>query len=126
LGEGTRALALSVQLVERFPRDPRAYSQRADVLIDHGEWAAAESVLVRELALDSLAMVAGDGPCTPCEVLWRLSQTRLALGNASGAESAARRWVALQPDLPAAWRNLSSTLAAVGRSAEAIEAGYHM
>ena len=42
-----------------------------------------------------------------------------------GAEASARRWVALQPDLPAAWRNLSATLAAVGKSAEAAEAGYH-
>jgi tetratricopeptide (TPR) repeat protein len=81
---------------------------------------------VREFALDSLAMVAGNGPCTPCEVLWRLSQVRLALADRAGAESAARRWVALQPDLPAAWRNLSATLAAVGRLAEASDAGYHM
>ena len=31
----------------------------------------------------------------------------------------------LQPDLPAAWRNLSVTLAAVGRSSESVEAGFH-
>ena len=33
--------------------------------------------------------------------------------------------MALQPDLPAAWRNLAATLAAVGQSAEAVEAGFH-
>lgn len=126
LGETPRADALSARLVERFAHDPRAYSTRADLLTSHGRWAAAESVLVRELALDSLAMVAGEGPCTPCEVLWRLSQVRIALADRSGAEAAARRWVALQPDLPAAWRNLSATLAAVGKSAEAADAGYHM
>ena len=125
LGEGARAEALSAQLVERFPRDPRAQTLRADVLFYHGRWAASESVLVRELALDSLAMVAGDGPCTPCQVLWRLSEARLAQGNRVGAEAAARRWVALQPDLPATWRHLSATLAAVGRSAESVEAGLH-
>lgn len=125
LGEGARAEALSTQLVERFPRDPRAQTLRADVLFYHGRWAASESVLVRELALDSLAMVAGDGPCTPCQVLWRLSEVRLAQGNRVGAEAAARRWVALQPDLPATWRHLSATLAAVGRSAESVEAGLH-
>ena len=113
-------------MVQRFPHDPRAHSVRADYLVHHGRWAEAETLLVRELSLDSLAMVAGDGPCTPCEVLWRLAQTRLALGDRSSAEAAARRWVALQPDLPAAWRNLASTLAAVGLSAEAMEAGYHM
>ena len=76
LGESTRADALSGELVARFPHDPRAYSARADLLTAHGRWADAEAVLSRELALDSLAMVAGDGPCTPCEVLWRLSQVR--------------------------------------------------
>ena len=125
LGESTRADALSGELVTRFPHDPRAYSTRADLLTSHGRWADAEAVLARELALDSLAMVAGDGPCTPCEVLWRLSQVRLAKGDRVGAEASARRWVALQPDLPAAWRNLSATLAAVGKSAESAEAGYH-
>ncbi len=125
LGESTRADALSGELVARFPHDPRAYSTRADLLTSHGRWADAEAVLSRELALDSLAMVAGDGPCTPCEVLWRLSQVRLAKGDRVGAEASARRWVALQPDLPAAWRNLSATLAAVGKAAESAEAGYH-
>jgi tetratricopeptide (TPR) repeat protein len=125
LGESTRADALSGELVARLPHDPRAYSARADLLTAHGRWADAEAVLSRELALDSLAMVAGDGPCTPCEVLWRLSQVRLAKSDRVGAEASARRWVALQPDLPAAWRNLSATLAAVGKSAEAAEAGYH-
>ncbi len=60
-----------------------------------------------------------------CEVLWRLSLVRLAAADRAGAEAAARRWVALQPDLPAARRNLSATLAAVGKSAESAEAGYH-
>ncbi|MGH7620361.1 MAG: BTAD domain-containing putative transcriptional regulator [Gemmatimonadaceae bacterium] len=126
LGESSRADAMSVQLIERFPHDPRAYSARADLVSHHGRWAAAESVLVRELALDSLAMVAGDGPCTPCEVLWRLSRMQLSLADRAGAEAAARRWVALQPDLPAAWRNLSATMAAVGRPTEAVDAGLHM
>src|SRR6185503_17472640 len=125
-GEAERADAISKHIIARFPHDPRSYSIRADLLTYRGRWAAAESVLVRELALDSLAMVAGDGPCTPCEVLWRLSRARLAVGDRNGAEVAARRWVALQPDLPAAWRNLSATLAAVGRSAEAVDAGLHL
>jgi DNA-binding SARP family transcriptional activator/TolB-like protein len=126
LGESARAEALSAQLVARFPHDPRAYSLQADQLTGPGRWAAAEQVLLRELALDSLAMSAGNGPCTPCEVLWRLSQVRLLQGNPVGADQAARRWVALQPDLPAAWRNLSATLAATGHAAEAEDAGQHV
>lgn len=126
LGESARADALSAVLLRRFPRDPRAHTARANLLTSHGRWADADSVLVRELALDSLAMSAGRGPCTPCEVLWRLSQVRMAEGNRAGAESAARRWVELQPDLASAWRNLSATLAAVGKPAEAVDAGFHV
>ncbi len=125
-GEAERADAISKHMIERFPHDPRSFSLRADLLTYRGRWASAESVLVRELALDSLAMVAGDGPCTPCQVLWRLSRARLAVGDRAGAEDAARRWVALQPDLPGAWHNLSATLAAVGRSAESVDAGLHL
>ena len=125
LAERERADALSQELIQRFPHDPRSYSMRADLLSNRGEWAAGDSVLLRELALDSLAIVAGDGPCTPCDVYRRLSQFRLEHGDRAGAESAARRWVALQPDLPATWRNLSATLAAVGLTAEAEEAGFH-
>ncbi len=125
LGERTRSEEMVRELVERFPRDPRAFSLSADMLAGHGMWAAADSVLDRELALDSLAIAAGDGPCTPCEVYSRLAEFRLQKGDRAGAETAARRWVALQPDLPATWRNLSATLAAVGQSAEAVEAGFH-
>lgn len=126
LGETARAEALSAVLVKRYPRDPIAQSIRADRLSGHGRWAAAESALVNELALDSLAISAGPGPCTPCEVFRRLSLVRLQEGNATGAEAAAREWVGLQPDLTGAWRNLTATLAAVGRSAEAVDAGYHV
>src|SRR5262249_21995002 len=61
-----------------------------------------------------------------CDVLWRLSRMRLALGDRPGAETSARRWITLQPDLPAAWRNLSATLAAIGKSNEAVDAGLHL
>ena len=125
LGERARADAMSHELIERFPHDPRGYSLSADLMSNRGQWAAADSVLVRELALDSLAISAGDGPCTPCEVYRRLSQVRLEEGDRAGAEAAARRWVALQPDVPATWRNLSATLAAVGKSAESMQAGFH-
>lgn len=125
LGEAARAEQLSEQLIARFRHDPRAYSLRSDVLLGHGHWKASEQVLLRELALDSLAMLAGNGPCTPCQAFWRLSQVRLLEGNASGASEAARRWANLQPDLPAAWTNLSATLAMTGRPAEALDAGRH-
>src|SRR5205823_205674 len=91
-----------------------------------GRWESGEQVLLRELALDSLAMSAGTGPCTPCEVLWRLSRVRLARGDPRGAAEAAHRWATLQPDLPAAWGNLSVTMALTGRPTEAVDAGLHV
>lgn len=118
-------MALADQVLKRFPHDPRAYSLRADMFMGSRERASAERLLVRELALDSLAISAGDGSCTPCEVLWPLSQVRLARGDRAGAEQAARRWVAMQPDLLGTWRTLPATLPAVGASAEAATAGYH-
>jgi DNA-binding SARP family transcriptional activator/TolB-like protein len=125
LGEAARAELLSEQLIARFRHDPRAYSLRSDVVLGHGNWKASEQVLLRELALDSLAMSAGNGPCTPCQALRRLSQVRLLEGNAGGAAQAARRWAELQPDLPAAWTNLSATLAMTGKPADALDAGQH-
>jgi DNA-binding SARP family transcriptional activator/TolB-like protein len=113
-GEHARAEQLSRALVERFPHDPRAYAALADVYINHGRWVAADSVLVRELSLDSLATMAGDGPCAPCTAFGGLVNVRVTAGDLRGAEHAARRWVALQPELPAAWADLATVLALSG------------
>lgn len=117
-----RSEALGQRLVARFPRDPRAYTLLASVLETHGRWLAADSVLRRELSLDSLAIVAGDGPCAPCEAYAGLVDVRLGRGDLSGAERAARRWVALQPGIPGPWEMLSMSLQFGGRDDEAIEA----
>ena len=125
-GEIERSEALAQRLVTRYPRDPRAYETRVDVLITHGRWLTADSVLVRELSLDSLAMEAGDGPCAPCAAYGGLVGVRLARGDLAGAERAARRWVALQPGIPGSWRMLSMALEFAGRSDLAIDAGRRM
>ena len=125
-GEVQRSEALAQRLVARYPRDPRAYLARADVLGSHGRWLAVDSVLVRELSLDSLAMEAGDGPCAPCAAYDGLVGVRLTRGDLAGAERAARRWVALQPGVPGSWRMLSMALEFAGRMDEAIEAGRRM
>jgi DNA-binding SARP family transcriptional activator/TolB-like protein len=114
-GEHARAVALAHQLVEHYPHDPRAYEILADVYALHGKWETADSVLRRALSLDSLAAEAGRGPCVPCTALGGVVRIRLAMGELDGAEAAARRWVSLQPDAPAAWGNLADVLSYTGR-----------
>jgi tetratricopeptide (TPR) repeat protein len=114
-GEHARAVALAHELVERYPHDPRGYETLADVFALHGRWEAADSVLRRALSLDSLAMEAGRGPCVPCTALGGVVRIRLAMGELDGADEAARRWVSLQPDAPAAWGSLADVLSYTGR-----------
>lgn len=124
-GEVERGEALSRQLVERYPDDPRGYVFLAGVLIEHGNWTAADTVLKTELALDSLAVEAGHGPCAPCLAYHGMVDSRMEFGDFAGAERAARRWVALQPELPDAWVTLANALAISGRPDEAIAVGEH-
>lgn len=114
-GEHSRAVALGRQLVDRFSHDPRAYAMLADVYASHGNWESADSVLQRALSLDSLGTEAGSGPCALCTALGGVVRMRLAVGELAGAERAARRWVALQPDVPAPWSHLAEVLAYEGR-----------
>ncbi|HEY9427690.1 MAG TPA: BTAD domain-containing putative transcriptional regulator [Gemmatimonadaceae bacterium] len=114
-GEHSRAVTLGRQLVERYPHDPRAYEILADVYALHGRWEAADSVFHRALSLDSLGMESGRGPCAPCTALGGVVRMRLAMGELDGAEKAARRWVSLQPDAPAAWSHLAEVLSHTGR-----------
>lgn len=121
-GERDRSEALGRQLVEQFPKDPRAYALLAEAYGNHGRWDAADSVMRRELALDSLALEAGTGPCTPCVGYGGLVTVRVTRGDLAGAQKAAFRWVGLQPDLPLAWDNLTTALSFEQRFPEAITA----
>jgi tetratricopeptide (TPR) repeat protein len=91
--------------------------------MSHGEWDDADTVFQRELALDSLALAAGNGPCASCGALAGLSWLRLYSGQLEAGERAARRWVALQPDVPASWSMLSTALAYAGRYDSALVTG---
>lgn len=119
-GETARSEALARELVAHFPRDPRAYAVLADVYQNHGRWAAADTVLQQELALDSLATMAGSGPCAPCTAYSGLIAGRMATGRLVEAERAARRWVELQPDIPSSWTGLSTALSFEGKFDEAL------
>ncbi|HVX39583.1 MAG TPA: hypothetical protein VHB25_08420, partial [Gemmatimonadaceae bacterium] len=117
-----RADALSQLLVSRFPNDPRAYELRADILMNAGQFAAADTVFQHELSLDSLAIDAGDGPCAPCTAYSGLVLARLWRGDFAPAEQAARRWVSLQPAVAGAWAALAISLEFSGRLDLAIDA----
>jgi tetratricopeptide (TPR) repeat protein len=120
-GERFRSEALARLLVERFPRDPRSYATLANVYNLHGLWAAADTVYMRELSLDSLATEAGQGPCAPCIAYAGLIGDRTSAGDLRGAERAADRWIRLQPDLPRAWAALSTVLSYEQRYDEALK-----
>lgn len=124
-GEVERAEALSRNIVVRYPDDPRGYVFLSAVLLAHGHWLAADTVLKAELALDSLAVAAGRGPCAPCLAYHGMADSRQESGDFAGAEHAARAWVALQPDLPNAWVTLANVLSISGRPDEAIAVGEH-
>ncbi len=121
-GEHARAEQLARDLVAHYPRDPRGYDRLSEILSNHGKWAAADSVLERQLALDSLATAAGAGPCVPCSAYGGLASLRITTGDLPGAERAARKWIELQPNLPGPWRDLGTILAFGGKFAAAEEA----
>lgn len=106
-GDIDRSEALARMLVQRYPRDPRGYQLLSMIYELVGRWDAEERVLERMLALDSLGMEAGRGPCVACYGLGSLTVVRLFRGDWSGAERVARRWTTLTPELHLAWTNLA-------------------
>jgi len=109
-GEHVRSERLARDLVRQFPHDPRAYSLLAAIYAARGEWGAFDRTTQQQLDLDSLANESGSGPCVPCAAYRGLVDSRLMQGDLPGAERAARRWIALQPELPSAWANLAEVL----------------
>ncbi|HEX5829564.1 MAG TPA: hypothetical protein VFY16_01210, partial [Gemmatimonadaceae bacterium] len=118
-GEHARSEALGRALVARYPNDPRAYQILRHVYVSHGRWQEAERTVLAQLALDSLATVAGRGACVPCDAYSSLADVRVFRGDLAGAERALRRLLALQPDLGTAWANLGLVQGYQGRHDEA-------
>ena len=107
--ESERSEALARGLVRRFPRDPRAYEVLQGILSTHLEFAEAERVAIAALALDSLAMRAGTGPCDQCSGFFNIISFHWIRGDYGGAATWARRWINEQPDAPYAWAALAWT-----------------
>jgi DNA-binding SARP family transcriptional activator/tetratricopeptide (TPR) repeat protein len=109
-GERERSEALARELARRYPRDPRAYQFLQDILGAHGAFAEAERAAIAAIALDSLAIEAGTGPCTFCSVFSSLINLRWIHTDWDGAAGWARRWIRAQPDAASAWAGLAWTL----------------
>ena len=107
--ENERSEALARGLLRRFPRDPRAYEVLQGILSSHGEFAEAERVAIAALALDSLAMRAGTGPCDQCTGFFNIIGFHWIRGDYDGAARWARRWINEQPDAPYAWSGMAWT-----------------
>jgi DNA-binding SARP family transcriptional activator/tetratricopeptide (TPR) repeat protein len=102
-GERERSEALARELVRRYPRDPRGYSYLVSILMGHGEFQEAERFAIAGLALDSLAIGAGTGPCEQCVGFFSIIALHWYRSDWAGAKAWGRRWIAEQPDAPAAW-----------------------
>lgn len=115
-GERERSAALARGLVRRYPRDPRAYQALESILKTYGLFEEAERVAIAGLALDSLAMRAGTGPCAQCVGFFSIVNMRWLQGDYAGAAAWAQRWIAEQPDAPSAWTSLAWTLSYAGKA----------
>jgi DNA-binding SARP family transcriptional activator/tetratricopeptide (TPR) repeat protein len=119
-GERDRSEALARGLVRRYPRDPRAYQLLENILSGHGKFEEAGLVATEVLALDSLAMDAGNGPCTQCVGFFNIVNLNWGRGDFRVASDWARRWIRAQPDAPAAWESLAWTYSYMQRPDSAL------
>jgi hypothetical protein len=78
------------------------------VYFAHGRFNESDKALQQMLALDSLAVTAGTGPCVACNAYVQLAMTRAHAGDLRGAVAAARRFTELAPESPIAWATLAS------------------
>jgi tetratricopeptide (TPR) repeat protein len=122
IGERTRGMAIARTLASRYPRDPRALMALSAVLMHQGHFASVDSILRVILALDSLGMASGTGPCAPCSAFGGLASLKMFLGQPSAAEPLLRRWIDLQPDAPVPWGFLADAYRFEGRYEDAYRA----
>ncbi len=118
-GDVQRSEALARLLVDRHPRDPRGFQMLAMIYDISGRWDAEQRVLERLIAIDSLGMEAGRGPCVSCDGLATLALVRLYRGDWPGAERVAIRWTQLTPEMSGAWATLGLVQAYHGNFASA-------
>jgi DNA-binding SARP family transcriptional activator/TolB-like protein len=119
-GERERATALGRDLVRRYPRDPRGYHLLQSILGSHGSFEEAGRIAEQAVALDSLAIEAGAGPCAACVGLSGIVNLYWVRGDHAGAADWARRWIRAQPDGGPPWASLAWTYSYMQRADSAI------
>lgn len=119
-GERERSEALARALVRRYPRDPRAYQLLQTILGSHGAFEEAERVAEQGIALDSLAIDAGTGPCAQCIGFSSIVSIHWLRSDFAGAAQWARRWIRAQPDGASAWAALAWTYSYMQRPDSAL------
>ena len=120
VGEHEKSEFLARGLLRRFPRDPRAYARLQATLTSHGKNREAETVAMEALALDSLTVSAGNGPCAPCLGFFSLVSLHWTEADFRGASDWARRWIRAQPDGATAWQTLAWTYSYMQRPDSAV------
>ena len=125
-GERERSVALARGMLRRYPRDPRPYSFLESILLSMGDFDGAEQVALAGLALDSLAMRAGTGPCSQCKGFAGVIILRWLRSDFESAAEWSRRWIAEQPDAASAWSHLAWTLAYAQKSDSALKVARRM
>ena len=109
---------LADTLVTRYPTEIEGHLYTGISRFFAGEFLGAITPLERVVAMDSLGVSGTRPTCWSCEALRTLVSAYELADSASAAERQARRWVRLQPGVPAA-NALAEVLEAQGRFAEA-------
>jgi len=109
---------LADTLVTRYPTEIEGHLYTGISRFFAGDFLEAITPLERVVAMDSLGVGGTRPTCWSCEALRTLVSAYELADSASAAERAARRWVRLQPGVPAA-NALAEVLQAQGRFAEA-------
>lgn len=122
-GDHARAEMLSRALLERYPRDPRAYVRAMEILSLHGRFTEEIAVAQRAIALDSAGHSEDSAECGVCIGYRAMSEAAGNMGDLALAESAARHATSLRPEDPEAWAQLGAVLSARSRFDDAVAAG---
>lgn len=113
------ALPLADSLLDAYPYEPEAYTIAAAEHWYAADFAGELAIYRRLEALDSASLESGGPWCRACLAVQGIADAYTAMDSLERSLEAVRRLRRLHPDDKQAWASEVSTLAAMGRSAEA-------